>query len=174
MPQALTAPVTSLRAALLGAALSLAAAAPSLAAGNYTAVVGTCEPANLATLQYDLKLTNGAVRKAGRNPPSSLYFCDVPIDDLATAPYNVMELRYIDRHTSGSGHIVARLMRRNIATGGTVEVARVTSVPSASLRAGTVALPAPMDFANHEYFVLVMLTAPSAQVEAHTIRFLTR
>jgi hypothetical protein len=129
------------------------------------------EPADAAVR---LRLTNGAVRKAGRNPPSSLYFCDVPIDDLAVPSYNRMELQFTDKHTTGNGHVVARLMRRNLQTGAAVEVARASSVPSASLRTAGVSLAAPMDFRTHEYYVLVSLQAPVAEVEAHTVRFVTR
>ena len=164
---------TALRAALCAASLGLAATAAQ-ATQNYTILIGTCQPANLLTLQFDLRLTNGAVRKAGRNPPSSLYFCDVPIDDLALPSYNGMELQFTDKHTTGNGHVVARLMRRNLQTGAAVEVARASSVPSATLRTAGVSLSAPMDFRSHEYYVLVSLQAPVAEVEAHTVRFVTR
>lgn len=167
--------VAVVRTALCATTLGVAAGASLAATLPYTAAIGTCTPANLPTLQYDLKLTNGAVRKAGRNPPSSLYFCDVPIDDLAVPSYNRMELQFIDRNTSGSGHVIARLMRRNLQTGVATEVARASSVPSATLRTVGVALPAPMDFRFNEYYVLVSLTTTgTVAVEAHTVRFVTR
>jgi hypothetical protein len=164
------------RTALCATTLGVAGGASLAATLPYTAAIGTCTPANLPTLQYDLKLTNGAVRKAGRNPPSSLYFCDVPIDSLASVPtHNRMELQFIDRNTSGSGHVIARLMRRNLQTGVATEVARASSVPSATLRTVGVALPAPMDFRFNEYYVLVSLTTTGmVAVEAHTVRFVTR
>jgi len=169
---------TAARAGLCTAVLGLAAGAAQ-ASLDVTAIVGGCSPANLLTLQYDLKLTNGAVRKAGRNPPSSLYFCDFPIDDLATATkptWTHMQLQYIDRNTTGNGNLTARLMRKSFSTGAAVEIARVSSTPAATtLRTLSVALPAPLDPKSFKYFFIVSLSTPTlAEVEAHTVRLVTR
>jgi len=170
------APILAARLALCAAATcTLAAAAAQAATLPYTATLGTCTPANLPTLQYDLKLTNGAVRKAGRNPPSSLYYCDVPIDQLTATPtYTHLQLQYIDKNTTGNGHVTARLMRKHLQTGVASEVARVLSVPSASLRTVSVALPYALDLRSYDVYVIVSLTSPLAEVEAHTVRLVTR
>jgi hypothetical protein len=164
------------RTVLCATTLGLAAGTSLAATLPYTATIGTCTPANLLTLQYDLKLTNGAVRKAGRNPPSSVYFCDVPIDGVTRLPtYTHMELKFIDKNTTGNGHVIARLMRKNLQTGVATEVARASSVPSATLRTASVALPTPMDLSANDFYVLVSLsTTGLVVVEAHTVRFVTR
>jgi hypothetical protein len=163
----------ALRAALAAATLALGAAAAQ-ASLNITVAVGTCPPGNLSTLQNDLRLTNGAVRQSGRNPPSR-YFCEVPIDDLAAAPsWNRFEFQYIDRNTSGSGRLIARLMRRAIGTATAAEVVRVTSVASAGqFRTGSVVLPA-LDFAKFDYFVIVDIDTDQESVDAIAVRLVTR
>jgi hypothetical protein len=168
---------TSARAALLAAGLALAAASAQ-ATRNFTIPIGTCSPANVATLQYDLRLTNGAVRKAGRNPPSSVYFCEVP-DDLAAAPteaptWNRFEFQFIDKNTTGNGNLMARLMRKSLSTGAAVEVVRVSSTPSSTLRTAGVSLPAKLDVGRYKHFVIIVLKTPLAEVEAHTVRLVTR
>jgi len=154
---------------LLGAGLALAAAAAQ-AAGSFTLPVGTCAPASLLTLQMDLKLTNGAVRRAGRNPPGgSRYMCDVPDDFAAAEAPNTFQLGYIDKNTSGEGNVSARLMRRTRTTGATKMVARLDSVPSATLKMLSVTLTAPLDTVNYTYFIFVDMKALGQPVEAHTV-----
>lgn len=166
-------PAPASRAALLCAFLGLAPAAQ--ASQDFTLPIGTCTPANAITLQSDLRLTNGAVRKPGRNPPGTAYFCDLPIDDLTARPsWNRLELQYIDRNSAGDGHVTARLMRRTISTGSTTTVALASSVPSATLNTVRIAVAKPMDTSIYAYFVIVNLTSPSQPVEAHTIRLTTR
>lgn len=160
-------------AALLCACLGLASAAQ--ASQDFTLPVGTCTPANAITLQSDLRLTNGAVRKPGRNPPGTAYFCDLPIDDLTARPtWNRLELQYIDSNPAGNGHVTARLMRRTISTGATSVVAIASSVPSATLKTARAAIDKPMDTSLFAYFVIVNLTSSNQPVEAHTIRLITR
>jgi hypothetical protein len=161
------------RAALLCACLGLTTAAQ--ASQDFTLPIGTCTPANAITLQSDLRLTNGAVRKPGRNPPGSAYFCGLPIDDLTAKPsWNRFELQYIDRNSAGDGHVTARLMRRTISSGATTTLAVASSVPSATLRTVHVDIAKTMDTSIYAYFVIVTLTSPSQPVDAYTVRLTTR
>jgi hypothetical protein len=171
-----TPPIASLgRAALLAATLGLAATAAQ-ATLDLGIVVGTCPPRTASALHYDLHLTNGAVRKAGRNPPKvSAYFCDVPVDDLTTVPgWNTLELQFSDRNPTGDGNVRARLMRKSLVSGGAKELVAVYSVPSSSVRTVSVPLPEPLDFTRFAYFVIVELTTPLEAVEAHMVRLTTR
>lgn len=164
-----------LRTAVATAALALVATAAQ-ASLNITIAVGTCSPANLSSLQYDLRLTNGAVRQSGRNPPSR-YFCGVPVDDLATASppsWNRFDLQYVDRNTTGNGRIVARLMRRAVGSATATEVVRVTSVASAGqFRTGSTPMAA-LDFARYAYFVIVDVNTDQEPVDAIAVRLFTR
>ena len=173
MTQTLTARRTQrIRSSLLASSLGLGlacAATAAQAAGAFTLPVGTCAPANLVTLQADLKLTNGAVRRAGRNPPGgSRYMCDVP-DDFAATPPNTFEFQYIDRNIEGNGNLSARLMRRTRTSGATVTWVRLDSVPSSTLKTLRAPLPGPLDTAHYFFFVIVEMSTDNAQVEAHTV-----
>ena len=163
----------ALRAALVAAGLALGAATAQ-ASLNLTIAVGTCSPGNLVSLQTDLRLTNGAVRKPGRNPPSR-YFCDVPIDDLAAKPsWNRFEFQYIDRNTTGTGNLVARLMRRANGSATASQVAKVSSVANGgTFTTGFAALPE-LDFALYDYFVIVDITTGRDPVDAVAVRLVTR
>jgi hypothetical protein len=172
----MTAPSTAplLRRTMFAAVLAMTAGAAQ-ASLDLALVVGTCTPRNAATLHNDLKLTNGAVRKAGRNPPSSAYFCDVPIDDFTAKPsWNVLELQFRDRNATGDGHVRARLLRKRIDTGGATEVAVAESVPSEKVTTVRVPLREPMNFDRFAYFVIVEMTTSEAAVEAHMVRLVTR
>lgn len=163
------------RVALVVAGSAFAAAAAQ-ATPNLTLAIGTCAPATLNTLQTDIRLTNGGVQKYGRNPPSR-YMCDV-IDDF-TAPsgtpsWNTFEFQFVDRNTSGSAHMTARLMARPISSTGVREVARVASTLSPGLRSSSVALAAPLNFVLYDYFVIVDMTTELASVDAIAVRLLTR
>lgn len=165
---------SAFRQALAAAGLACAAASAG-AVPNLTVPIGTCAPANLVSLQFDLRLTSGAVRRAGRNPPggATRYLCDVP-DDFSAAPptWNRFEFQYIDRNLTGNGHAVARLMRRPNTSGSGIEVARLTSVPSTTLRTLAATLPALP--ARNDYYVIVDLVTTNPSVDAFAFRLLTR
>jgi len=165
----------AVRVALIAAGSALAAATAQ-ATPNLTIAIGTCPAATLNTLQTDIRLTNGGVQKPGRNPPSR-YLCDV-IDDFAApsgAPsWNTFQFQFVDRNTSGSRHMTARLMARAISSNRAREIARVTSTLSPTLRSNSVALTAPLNFASYDYYVIVDLTTTLAPVDAVAVRLLTR
>lgn len=167
-----------LRAALTATALCAAAAAAQ-ASLDFTLVVGggDCTPASASRAQDGLFLTNGAVRKEGRNTPPARYVCGVPIDDLsAIQSHNELQLTYRDPNLadSGNGHVRARLLRKNMSTGWVREIARVDSEPS--LRVKTLGAPIvePLDRAKYAYFIVVELWTPAQPVEAHLVRLVTR
>jgi hypothetical protein len=156
----------------LAAVLSLASAGAPAAC----VVVGTCAAANQETLLGDLRLTNGAVLKPGRNPPS-LYFCPdlgLAAGQAAGAPTpNTFELQYRDLNARGTGHVRARLMRKNLATGAAGEVVRLSSTPSTTV--ATVSSPVnAIDLERYVYFVLVELATPLEPLEAHRVCLTSR
>ncbi len=170
----LTRPAPIPRRARLAAALSMAAAAAE-ATQDFSIVVGTCAASNLATLQNTLVLINGGVQRAGRDPPGrSSYMCGVPLDDLAEVPsWDQLELQFRDDNSGGNGHVSARLMRKSLATGAAILVAKVESVPSTTVKTLRVALPRPLDFRRYAYYVIVEVWTPLEVVVAHQVRLTT-
>lgn len=156
-------------ASRLIAALLLALTVPVHAA---CVVIGSCPAADGVTLLTDLRLTNGGVLKAGREPPSS-YFC--PDLGLAAARAggspmpNVFELQYRDLNVRGDGHVRARLMRKSRATGVATDVLRLAGPPSATVTTIRAPVTEAWDLINYTYYVLVELNTPAEPVEAHGV-----
>lgn len=152
----------------LAAALALAATAAQPAC----VVVGTCAGADAVALQSDLRLTNGAVQKPGRNPPSR-YFC--PDLGLAAAPaVNTFELQFRDLNARDVGNVRARLMRKSRATGAASDVLSLDSTPSTTVSTVSARVTEAWDTERYAYFVLVEMAAPVQPVEAHSVCLIAR
>lgn len=155
-----------------------ALASGAAAAQGVCIVVGTCVAGDVTTLETDLKLSNGAVRKPGRNPPSR-YFCSdlglAAAQAAGAAPnWNTFSMQYRDLNASGVGHVRARLMRKSLETGTAVDLVRLPSLPSATLATRSAAIPEPFDFQNFVYFAIVEMATPLEPLEAHTLCLTTR
>lgn len=168
LPNALSARHLSISALL---ALAATAAQPACVA------VGTCSSADLASLQADLRLTNGAVVKPGRNPPSRL-FC--PVMGLAAsqaggapAP-NTFELQFRDLNTRDTGNVRARLMRKSRVTGAASDVVKLESTPSSTVGTVSARVTEPWDLDRFVYYVLIELAAPVEPVEVHSVCLVSR
>lgn len=162
-----------LSTSLIAGLLALAAGGAH-ASNDLTIVMGTCSPGSAAALEQDLKLTNGAVRKSGRNPPV-LYFCPVIPDDLTTKPsWNRLELQYGDLNAATTGNITARLMRKSLVNGAAVAIATAQSQSPTAFATAQAPLAAPMDHARYAYYVIVEMKTATKLLDAHTVRLVTR
>lgn len=168
LPNALSARHLSISALL---ALAATAAQPACL------VVGTCPAADLASLQADMRLTNGAVVKPGRNPPSRLFCPDIGLaanQAGGAPPPNTFELQFRDLNTRDTGNVRARLMRKSRATGAASDVARLDSTPSSTVSTVSTRLTEPWDLERYAYYVLIELAAPVEPVEVHSVCLVSR
>jgi hypothetical protein len=172
-PNVFTVRQFSVRNFSLAAALALAAGAAQPAC----VVVGTCAAADTLTLQNDLRLTNGAVQKPGREPPSR-YFCpDLGLSaaQAGGAPTpNTFELQFRDLNPRDVGNVRAQLMRKNRTTGAARELLRLNSSYSATVATVSTKVTEAWDLENFIYFVLIEMVAPAQPVEAHSVCLVAR
>ena len=165
--------VTLVRRLSLAAALAFAASA----AQSACVVIGTCAAADRSTLLSDLTLTNGAVQKPGRNPPSRFYCPDLGLTATAVAggrPPNSFELQFRDPNGREGGNVRAMLMRKSLSDGGASRVAQLYSTYSPTVATVRTPVAETWDLGRFAYFVMIELEAPTHPVEAHTVCLVAR
>lgn len=158
-------------------ALPAALLALALPAEAACVVVGTCSPTTQAALQTDIRLSNGAVLKPGREPPSTYYCSDLGLaaEQAAGRPApNSFELQYRDQNTNGAANVRARLIRKSLASGAVSDVVRVGGPPNRAVVTAQAQVNEAWDLGAYAYFVAVELSTPAQQVEAHTVCLLAR